>query len=150
MNIVRWLIVVGLWAGIGLAPSGQKNSLAEGSQPAPKKSWLDRVVKLTDDNFEAQAIKSPKPILIEFWAGWSGPSRGLVPTLEAVANKYDDTLKFGRVDVDHCPVVCQKYKVEAIPLVVVFKDGRERERITGPAKQEQIEQMIERHVEKGK
>ena len=78
------VLVATLSAWIGAASVGQDKSAQAEPKATNKKAWSDAAIKLTDDNFEKEAITSKTPIVIEFWAAWSGPSRALSPTLQAV------------------------------------------------------------------
>jgi thiol-disulfide isomerase/thioredoxin len=128
-----FVLVATLSAWIGAASAEQDKSSQAEPKGTNKKSWNDAAIKLTDDNFEKEAITSKTPIVIEFWAAWSPPSRRLSPTLQAVFNKYDGKLRFGRVDVDKCPAVCQKFNVEGKARRLLFRPGLQRtcERISG-------------------
>jgi thiol-disulfide isomerase/thioredoxin len=78
------VLVATLSAWIGAAWAEQDKSSPVEPMVKNKKSWNDAAIKLTDDTFEKEVITSKTPIVIEFWAAWSGPSRGLSPTLQAV------------------------------------------------------------------
>ncbi len=80
------------------------------------------VINLTSENFEAEALKSDKKVLIDFWASWCGPCRMVAPILDEIANERDD-LKVCKVNVDEQPALAQQFMVRSIPMMVVLKDG---------------------------
>ena len=80
----------------------------------------------TDANFEAEALKSDKPILIDFFADWCGPCKMQGPIIDEVASEIGDKAVVGKLDVDASPVTAQKYEVMSIPTLIIFKNGKWR------------------------
>ena len=91
----------------------------------------DKVVQFTDSNFEAEVIKSDKPVLVDFWAEWCQPCRALAPTIDQLASDFDGKIKVGKVDTDSNLNTAVKYGIQAIPTVIVFKGGQPVKRFTG-------------------
>lgn len=81
------------------------------------------VTVITKENFEAEVLKSDKPVLLDFWAGWCGPCRMLSPTVEEIAAENSD-IKVGKVNVDEQPELAQQFNVMSIPMLVAFKNGQ--------------------------
>ncbi len=81
-------------------------------------------ITLTKTNFEAEVIKSDKPILVDFWAPWCGPCRMLAPVLAEVAAEKGDKIKVGKVNVDENPELAAEYGISGIPAMLLFKDGK--------------------------
>ncbi|HVY61418.1 MAG TPA: thioredoxin [Planctomycetota bacterium] len=77
----------------------------------------------TDDNFESEVLKSETPVLVDFWAEWCGPCVRLGPTIAEIADELAGKAKIGKLNVDESPQTAQKYRVMAIPTVMVFKKG---------------------------
>ena len=80
------------------------------------------VIHLTEENFEAEVIKSEVPVLVDFWATWCGPCRMVAPVIDEIAAERED-IKVGKVDVDEVPSLAAKYKVMSIPTIMVFEGG---------------------------
>lgn len=91
----------------------------------------ENVSEFTDANFEEEVIKSDKPVLVDFWAEWCGPCKMLTPKIEAMAGEYADRVKIGKLDTDANRDTAMKYRINAIPTVILFKNGEVAERIVG-------------------
>ena len=81
-------------------------------------------LKITANNFEKEALQSPLPVLLDFWAPWCGPCRMLAPELKALANEYAGRVVVGKVNVDEEPELAAAFRVASIPTVVVIRDGK--------------------------
>ena len=81
-------------------------------------------ITLTSANFEAEVLKSDKPVLVDFWAPWCGPCRMLSPILEQIAEEKAGVLKVGKVNVDEASDLAAKYGISSIPALFLFKDGK--------------------------
>ena len=79
--------------------------------------------KVTDETFEADVLKSDKPVLVDYWAEWCGPCKMVAPVLEAIAEEHGDKLDIVKLNVDQNPKVTQKYGILNIPTLGVFKNG---------------------------
>ena len=101
---------------------------------------------VTDSSFEQDVLKSEQPVLVDLWAVWCAPCRMLAPTVDAVAEKYAGTARVVKLNVDDNPTVSQKYGIKGIPTLILFKGGKEEERIVGATSKEAISRMIEKHV----
>lgn len=80
-------------------------------------------VVITDGNFDAEVLKSTKPVLVDFWAVWCQPCQMQNPILEEVAKTIDGKVKIGKLNVDDNPNTAQKYMVMSIPTLMIFKNG---------------------------
>ena len=87
--------------------------------------------EFTDDNFEAEVLKSETPVLVDFWAAWCGPCRMIAPIVEELANEYEGKVKVGKLDVDSNQQTAIKFGVRSIPTVLVFKGGELKDTIIG-------------------
>jgi thioredoxin 1 len=89
------------------------------------------VKEFTDANFEVEVLKSPVPVLVDFWAEWCMPCRMLTPTIDAVAEEFAGKVKVGKVDTDSNRTISFKYGISAIPTVILFKDGEVKKKFVG-------------------
>jgi thioredoxin 1 len=89
------------------------------------------IVNLTDTNFEAEVLKSPQPVLVDFWAEWCGPCKQLGPIIDELASEYDGRVKVGKVNIDEHQRVASDYGIRAIPTLLVFKNGEVADQIVG-------------------
>ena len=79
---------------------------------------------VSDADFEAQVLKSDKPVLVDFFAEWCGPCKAMAPALEQVADALKGSVKVVKVDVDQSPGIAQQYNVRAMPTLMVFSGGK--------------------------
>ena len=106
----------------------------------------EHVTEVSDNNFEAQVLNSSVPVLVDFWAPWCAPCRMLAPTVEAVAQNFQNTASVVKLNVDDNPAVSQRYGIKGIPTLILFKNGKEEERVVGATSKEAISRMIDKHV----
>ena len=106
----------------------------------------EHVTEVGDDSFEADVLGADAPVLVDFWAAWCAPCRMLAPTVEAVAEKYAGQARVVKLNVDDNPGVSQRYGIKGIPTLILFKGGKEEERVVGATSKEAISRMIEKHV----
>jgi thioredoxin 1 len=85
---------------------------------------------VTDETFEAEVLRSERPVVVDFWAPWCGPCRAVTPVLEQLAEGTEKT-EFVKIDIDANPVVASRYEVLSIPTVILFADGLPRETLVG-------------------
>tara|TARA_B100000029_G_scaffold334688_1_gene326798 strand:+ start:7406 stop:7741 length:336 start_codon:yes stop_codon:yes gene_type:complete len=98
--------------------------------------------KVTDSSFEADVIKSEKPVLVDFWAEWCGPCVQIAPMLEELANEYKDSLTVAKVNIDENPETPAKYGVRGIPTLILFKNGEIAATKVGAAPKRQLSEWI--------
>ena len=96
--------------------------------------------EITTANFEAEVLKSEKPILIDFWATWCGPCMRQGPVVEELA---EEGYAVGKVDVDQNMALAQQFRVVSIPTVLLFKDGAEAQRFVGLTSKEELKSALE-------
>lgn len=89
------------------------------------------VHNITDAEFDAKVLKASTPVVVDFWAPWCGPCRVVGPILEELAGEYGGKITVVKVNTDEQPKHAVQYKVQAIPTMIVFKDGKEINRFVG-------------------
>jgi thioredoxin 1 len=80
--------------------------------------------KISDDSFEADVLKSGKPVLVDFWAEWCGPCKQIGPALEEIAAEMGERVTVAKLNIDDNPMTPGRYGVRGIPTLMVFKDGK--------------------------
>ncbi len=90
-----------------------------------------KAIAITDADFEETILKSDKPALIDFWAVWCGPCRIVAPIVEEIADEYDGKAVVAKLDVDSNRETAVKYGIQAIPTLLLIKDGEVVDRIVG-------------------
>jgi len=103
--------------------------------------------EVSDENFQAEVLKSDIPVLVDFWADWCGPCRMIAPSVSAMAEEYEDILRVAKLDVDENPAVPGRYGIVGIPTLMLFKDGEVVARITGALPKDRIVAQVLPHLE---
>jgi len=98
------------------------------------------IIHLTKDNFDS-VIGQGKSI-VDFWAGWCGPCRMLAPTIEAISEKYGDSVNVCKVDIDAEPELASRFGVMTIPTVIAFENGAEKDKLIGVQPQMALEALL--------
>ncbi|OLE52054.1 MAG: thioredoxin [Acidobacteria bacterium 13_1_20CM_3_53_8] len=106
----------------------------------------EHVTEVSDNSFEKDVLESDQPVLVDFWAAWCAPCRMIAPTVEAVAEQFAGSARVVKLNVDDNPSVSQRYGIKGIPTLILFKGGKEEERVVGATSREAISRMIEKHV----
>lgn len=92
-----------------------------------RSSQIVCVSNVGQDNFEAEVLQSPEPVLVDFWATWCGPCKLVAPLMDAVEKEYGGAIKVVKVEADPNPDLVQKYEVYGLPTLILFKDGKKVE-----------------------
>ena len=89
------------------------------------------IAQISDDSFDSEVLKSPLPVLIDFWAPWCGPCRAIAPIVDELAGEYAGKLKIVKLNVDDNPRTPARYGVRGIPNLILFKNGEVQQQIVG-------------------
>src|SRR5690606_33628201 len=81
-------------------------------------------IKVTDDSFENDVLKSSKPVLVDFWAEWCGPCRQVGPILEELSDEMADQVTIAKINTDENPEVPTRFGIRGIPTMILFRDGK--------------------------
>ena len=81
-------------------------------------------VKVTDDSFETDVLKSDKPVLVDFWAEWCGPCKQIAPALDQFSEEFAGEVTVAKVNIEESPSTPTRYGVRGIPTLMLFKDGQ--------------------------
>ena len=114
----------------------------KGAEPLQEvKEIITMEKKFTSENFEAEVLKSEKPVLVDFYADWGGPCKMMAPAVEALANGQDE-VTVGKLNVDFAPELARAYKVMSIPTLILFKNGEAVEKRIGVQSKAELEALI--------
>ncbi len=103
-------------------------------------------IEFTDANFDNEVIQSDKPVLVDFWAEWCMPCKMLTPTIDQLATEYEGKAKVGKVDTDSNRQTAMKYGINAIPTVILFKNGEIAQKFVGLTKKDAFKSALDQLV----
>jgi len=103
-------------------------------------------MEVTQQNFDAEVLKSDKPVLVDFWAEWCGPCKAISPIVEELEKQYEGKIKIGKINVDQQGPLSMQYGVMSIPTLALFKGGKIVDQIVGSVPKTQLESMITKHI----
>ena len=101
---------------------------------------------ITDASFEADVLKSGKPVLVDYWAEWCGPCKMIAPILDETAKEYGERLQVTKMNVDENRDVPAKFGIRGIPTLMLFKDGQLAATKVGALSKAQLAQFLESHL----
>jgi thioredoxin 1 len=104
---------------------------------------MSKLLYVSDTDFNREVIQSSQPVLVDFYADWCGPCRAIAPIVEEIASELDGQLKVAKLDVDQNQETAMQYGVQSIPTLLVFKNGKEVERLIGYMSKSKLLSKIE-------
>jgi thioredoxin 2 len=103
-------------------------------------------VGITDANFADEVERSPLPVLVDMWAPWCGPCRQVAPVVEELAVEFSGRIRVAKLNVDENPVTAARFRIQSIPALLIFKDGREIDRIIGAQPKSEILRRLQQMI----
>lgn len=111
-----------------------------------KEILVSKTIEVTDSTFEAEVIKSDRPVLVDFWAPWCGPCRQIGPVLSEIADERSEQLKVVKINVDEHQEYAFKLGVMSVPTMVLFKDGQPVDKFVGAFPKRSILERLTPHL----
>ena len=100
------------------------------------------MLELNKDNFKKEVLESAVPVLVDFFATWCGPCKMMLPIVEELANEESGKFKVAKINVDESNDLAQEYEVMSIPTFIVFKNGKETERVMVAQAKEKLLEIL--------
>ena len=104
------------------------------------------IINITKEIFEEQILKADQPVLVDFWAPWCTYCRRIAPAFDKIAEQQEDKLVFAKVNVDEAPEIAEKYGIDTIPTLLIFKNGEVVGTIVAPDSKAKIETFIQEYL----
>ncbi len=125
----------------------KKDSYKKANCGKCKQSLLDnKVVELDIDTIDDVLVNSDTPIIIDFWAPWCGPCKMMAPTFSSVASNYAVKTLFTKVNTENEPQLGSRFNIRSIPTLIIFKDGKEVERVSGALDSSNLTNFVNKHL----
>jgi thioredoxin 1 len=104
---------------------------------------MGKALEFTDENFQAEVLDSPVPVLVDFWAPWCGPCRMIGPTIEELSAENAGTFRVGKVNVDDNNKIAMNYNVSSIPTIMIFNSGQLVQQFMGVQSKTKLQQALD-------
>ena len=106
----------------------------------------DSIVHVTDDSFEDEVLKSPDPVLVDYWADWCGPCKMIAPVLDEIATEYAGKIKVAKINIDENPNTPPRYGIRGIPTLMLFREGEVEATKVGAVSKSQLTAFIDSNL----
>jgi thioredoxin 1 len=103
-------------------------------------------VHVSDDAFEKTILQATLPVLVDFWAPWCGPCKMIAPAVEELAKEYDGKALVAKVNTDNDPLWASRFGIQGIPTLIIFKNGKEVDRVVGAVRKDVLKGKLEKAV----
>jgi len=121
--------------------------ITEYAERSVKVMASEYVKEITEANFEDEVINSSQPVVVDLWAEWCMPCRMIAPIIEELAQEYNGRVKFGKLNVDENRNIAVRYSIQAIPTLLIFKDGQLVQKLVGLRSKADLEREIDSLLE---
>ena len=123
-----------------------KPSTSGALQGVTRSKVSELVRNVTSAEFEREVLQADGLVLVDFWAAWCPPCRRLAPTIDTLATDYEGRLSVAKVDVDSCPDVAQRYGIQSIPTLILFRGGRAVDKRLGALPMDDLRQFVDAQI----
>jgi thioredoxin 1 len=106
----------------------------------------DSIVHVTDDSFEDEVLRSPDPVLVDYWADWCGPCKMIAPVLDEIASEYAGKIKVAKLNIDENPNTPPRYGIRGIPTLMLFREGEVEATKVGAVSKSQLTAFIDSNL----
>jgi thioredoxin 1 len=104
---------------------------------------MNEPININEASFEKAVLKSPLPVLVDFWAAWCGPCKMIAPVLDEIAKESGDRFRIAKVNIDDDPALMQRFNIRGVPALLFFKGGELRDQIVGVAAKKAVVEKLE-------
>lgn len=130
-------------ASYGAVLGGLFYFVSGGGAPAGMNKSTENVKRIGENQFDAEVIQSPSPVVVDFYATWCGPCKILFPQLDKLAGSFTNRIRFVKINVDEAPAVSQRFEIQGIPSLLFFRHGEVVDRIVGLLSTDDLKARLE-------
>lgn len=130
-----------MWYGDVIMENNEFKTITKLQKEKDKEDCKMSAININKNNFENEVLNSDKTVLLDFWASWCAPCRMVVPIVEEIASERRD-IKVGKINVDEEPELANKFSIMSIPTLVVMKNGKIVQQVSGARPKNAILEML--------